>query len=119
MPAEITDHGCSEGIEGGNAAIDVEIGGFAGGEGEVAGADGFFKKQGFEFRGGFEHGGGLGFPNEVSIANRQWVESSWVGSGKRRGNFKPNFLISSLPRELGRLGLGQRRHENLVRRKVG
>jgi hypothetical protein len=28
---------------------------FAGGEGEVAGADGFFQQEGFECGGGFEH----------------------------------------------------------------
>lgn len=39
VPAEVADHCCAKGIEGGDAAIDVEIGLFPGGEGELAGAD--------------------------------------------------------------------------------
>ena len=56
MPAEIADQGCAEGIEGGDAAVDVEVGLLAGGEGEGSGADGFFQKQCFEVGGGLEHG---------------------------------------------------------------
>lgn len=56
VPAEVSDEGGSEGIEGGDAAIDVEIGGFPRSEGEGAGSDGFFKQEGFEICGCLKHG---------------------------------------------------------------
>ena len=55
MPADVADEVCAKGIERGDATIDVEVALFAGGEREVAGADGFFQQEGFECGGGFEH----------------------------------------------------------------
>lgn len=47
VPAELSDECRAEGIHGGDAAVDVEIGLFSGGQGEGAGADGFFQEEGF------------------------------------------------------------------------
>lgn len=56
VPAEVANHCCAKGIQGGDAAVDVEIGLFPGGESELAGADGFLEKQGFEVGCGLKHG---------------------------------------------------------------
>ena len=66
MPAEIADHGGAEGVKRGDAAVDVEIGLLAGGEGKSSGADGFFEEQGFEVGGGLEHGWILNAKNPTS-----------------------------------------------------
>ncbi len=60
MPSEVADEGGAEGVHGGDAAVDVEIALLAGCEGEGAGADGFLKKEGFEFGCGIEHGWMIG-----------------------------------------------------------
>ena len=60
VPAEVADEIGAEGIERGDAAIDVEVALFAGGEGEVAGADGFFEQEFLEGGGGLKHGGRIG-----------------------------------------------------------
>ena len=71
VPAEFADEIRAEGIECGDAAIDVEIALFSGGEGEISGADGFFEEQGFQRGGGGMHG----FMLEIS------------GGGGKRGVF--------------------------------
>ncbi len=60
VPAEVADEVGAEGIERGDAAIDVEVALFAGGEGEIAGADGFFQQEFLEGGGGVEHGRRMG-----------------------------------------------------------
>jgi hypothetical protein len=59
VPAEIADEVGAEGIERGDAAVDVEVALFAGGEGEIAGADGFFEQEFFQGGGGRKHVAGL------------------------------------------------------------
>jgi hypothetical protein len=56
VPAEVADEKCSEGIECGDAAVDVEITLFAGGQGEGAGADGFLEENLFQGGSSLEHG---------------------------------------------------------------
>lgn len=46
--ADFADEDGSAAIHGADAAVDVKIALFAGGEGEITGADGFFLKDGFE-----------------------------------------------------------------------
>ena len=72
VPAEIADEGCAERIEGGDAAIDIKVGLFAGGEGEGSGAYGFFEEEGFEVGGGLEHGGRL--DGKFKIQNSKFKE---------------------------------------------
>ena len=56
-PAELADQVRAEGIERGDAAIDVEVAFLAGGEGEGSGADGLFEEDRFQRGGGVGHGG--------------------------------------------------------------
>ena len=76
MPAEVADHGCAERIEGGDAAIDVEIRLFSGGKGERSGADGFLEEKGFEVGCSLEHGQMFGVSAERF--NRESVGSGIV-----------------------------------------
>ena len=89
VPAELADHGGAEGVEGGDAAVDVEVGLFAGGEGEGAGADGFFEQEGFEVGGDLEHGWERG-------QGMRWHQDGSVAG--------EDFPILRLPRELWGLG---------------
>ena len=56
VPTEVADEQRAEGIKGGDAAVDVEITLFSGGEGEGAGSDGFSEQEILEGRGGEKHG---------------------------------------------------------------
>lgn len=55
MPSEVADEISAEGVESGDAAVNVEVAVLSGGECERAGADGFLEKEFFEGRGGLKH----------------------------------------------------------------
>lgn len=55
MPAEVADETGAKRIERGHATIDVKIALFAGGEGEISGADGFLEQERLERGGGLMH----------------------------------------------------------------
>lgn len=55
MPSEVADEISAEGIESGDAAVNVEVAVLSGGECERAGADGFFEEEVFEGRGSLKH----------------------------------------------------------------
>ncbi len=73
MPAEIADEIGTERIERGDAAIDVEIALFAGGEGEGSGPDGFFEQEFFQGGGGGEHAGGFEMRSAGASADLPWA----------------------------------------------
>ncbi len=66
---ESTDEEGAVGIEGGDAAIDVEVALFAGGEGERAGFDGFGKEEGAE-------GGAIGIERHGMVLAWKGVRAS-------------------------------------------
>ena len=66
---EATDEEGTVGVEGGDAAIDVEVALFAGGEGERAGFDGFRKEEGAE-------GGAIGIERHGMVLAWNGVRAS-------------------------------------------
>ena len=85
MPAEVADEQGSEGIERGDAAVDVEVAFFSRCEGEGAGTDGFLKQELFEGRSGVEHGRDDGMKAEILKSGKTetviCVLVSGVGAG--------------------------------------
>lgn len=73
VPSEVANHSGAEGIEGGDAAVDVEVGLFPRGEGEVASTDGFLEEEGFEIGCGLEHWGRMNTEHGTSNPERRRI----------------------------------------------